>query len=210
MFSVIEYNIIFSRLFIVFTKLDIRSKDITEIDSELTEDVLTIKLSDKDLVTTIKTKNGPVTVNDLESGWYIALETKAPNGYILDKTPQVFKVTGSTTEQSLTFYNQKKETPSGGGGGHTPSEPTPEEPTPETPTPGTEIGKLILRFKYGWDWNNIRTEDTGEKGSSILLTIESGPAVPNKVILIAALTAAALGTVSVILYRKKKKAADKA
>ena len=191
-------------------KLDIRSKDITEIDSELTEDVLTIKLSDKDLVTTIKTKNGPVTVNDLESGWYIALETKAPNGYILDKTPQVFKVTGSTTEQSLTFYNQKKETPSGGGGGHTPSEPTPEEPTPETPTPGTEIGKLILRFKYGWDWNNIRTEDTGEKGSSILLTIESGPAVPNKVILIAALTAAALGTVSVILYRKKKKAADKA
>ena len=88
--------------------------------------------------------------------------------------------------------------------------PTPEEPTPETPTPGTEIGKLILRFKYGWDWNNIRTEDTGEKGSSILLTIESGPAVPNKVILIAALTAAVLGTVSVILYRKKKKAADKA
>ena len=190
--------------------LRIAAKDIKEVSSELNEKPVTIKLTEKDLATTVKTKNGPVTVDELESGWYIALETKAPSGYILDKTPQVFKVTAATTEQSLTFYNQKKETVPDGGSDSTPDTPVPEEPKEEIPDGGPEIGKLILRFKYGWDWNNIRTEDTGEKGSSILLTIESGPAVPNKVILIAALTAAVLGTVSVILYRKKKKAADKA
>ena len=186
--------------------LKIAAKDIKEVSSELNEKPVTIKLTEKDLVETVKTKNGPVTVDELESGWYIALETKAPSGYILDKTPQVFKITNTTTEQSLVFYNQKKASAPSGGGSSEPTEPTPE--TPETPTPGKPpIGKLVLRFKKGWNWNNVRTEDTGEAGSSIILSIENENTVPKTILGGSLLTLAAAGcgcAVFILLKRRKK------
>ena len=186
--------------------LKIAAKDIKEVSSELNEKPVTIKLTEKDLVETVKTKNGPVTVDELESGWYIALETKAPSGYILDKTPQVFKVTNTTTEQSLVFYNQKKASAPSGGGSSEPTEPTPE--TPETPTPGKPpIGKLVLRFKKGWNWNNVRTEDTGEAGRSIILSIENENTVPKTILGGSLLTLAAAGcgcAVFILLKRRKK------
>ena len=189
--------------------LKIDKKDIAEVGSDLTEEVVTIKLTQKDLKATVTTKNGPVKINNLESGWYIALETKAPNGYILDKTPQVFKITNATPEQALTFYNQKKESTPSGGGSSEPEKPTPEEPTPEVPTGGPEIGKLVLRFKNGWKWNNIRTEDTGEIGSSIILTIEDELVLPKVLIPILGAVLLAGGTIF-ILQRKKKVDSKKA
>ena len=182
--------------------LKVDAKDITEVKSELTEDVVTIKLTDKDLVETIKTKNGPTSVHNLESGWYIALETKAPSGYILDNTPQVFKITNATAEQSLVFYNQKKQSAPSGGGSSTPSHP--EEPTPEVPG-NPPIGKLVLKFKNGWKWNNVRTEDTGEAGSSILLSIERENAASKTVLAGAVLSVALAGCAGVIVYLRVRK-----
>ena len=186
--------------------LKIAAKDIKEVSSELNEKPVTIKLTEKDLVSTVQTKNGPVTVNELESGWYIALETKAPSGYILDNTPQVFKVTNVTTEQSLIFYNQKKASNPGGGGSSEPDKPKPEEPDTETPG-DAPIGKLVLKFKNGWKWNNVRTEDTGEEGSSILLSIEHENAASKTFlaggILFLALAGCA-GAVFIISKRRKK------
>ena len=189
------------------TLLKIDAKDIKEVESDLNKEVVEIKLTEKDLVATVKTENGPVSVHDLESGWYLALETKAPNGYILDKTPQVFKVMNTLAEQALYFYNQKEASKPSGGGSSKPEE-TPDEPKEETPG-GSEIGKLILRFKNGWDWNNIRTEDTGEEGSSIILTIENEQSLP-KIILITALSAAIIGSVALVLIVVKRKKAKSA
>ena len=173
-------------------RLSIPAKEITEIDSSLTEKPVTIKLTNDDLRATIKTKNEAVKVPGLTSGWYLALETEAPSGYILDKTPQVFQIMGTTTEQALYFYNRAKEsTPSGGG-----------EPAPGNP----EIGKLILKFGSGFSWNNVRTEDTGEEGSSIILTIENDTTQTSRLMAICILgLAAGCGITAILLLRRKKK-----
>ena len=173
-------------------RLSVPAKEITEIDSSLTEKPVTIKLTNDDLRATIKTKNEAVKVPGLTSGWYLALETEAPSGYILDKTPQVFQIMGTTTEQALYFYNRAKEsTPSGGG-----------EPAPGNP----EIGKLILKFGSGFSWNNVRTEDTGEEGSSIILTIENDTTQSSRLMAICLFgLAAGCGITAILLLRRKKK-----
>lgn len=45
---------------------------------------------------------------------------------------------------------------------------------PEVPVVPNEplIGKLTLTINGGFMWNNVRTEDNGEDGSSILFEIE--------------------------------------
>lgn len=175
--------------------LNIAKESITEVDSSLKEPAVTIRLTEEDLRATVRTTNKPSTVQGLTSGWYIALETAAPSGYILDKTPQVFHLDMTTTEQALTFYNQLKPgKPSSGGGGSTPSKPT------------GEIGKLILKFGNGWKWNNVRTEDNGEEGSSIILTIEDNPTIPMPLIAVILLVlACGCGCIVVLLVRKRKK-----
>ena len=162
----------------------------------MTEPTTTIKLTKDDLRATVKTTDGPVSVPGLNAGWYIALETSAPNGYILDSTPQVFHLDNITAEQALTFYNEAVKKPQGGGGGghHSPSKPV--------------IGKLVLRFGNGFKWNNVRTEDNGEAGSSILLEIDnsSTKTFPAMIILaVIEIVLAAGVVVLIIVYRKKKK-----
>ena len=115
-------------------------------------------------------------------------------------------MTNVTTEQSLIFYNQKKASNPGGGGSSEPDKPKPEEPDTETPG-DAPIGKLVLKFKNGWKWNNVRTEDTGEEGSSILLSIEHENAASKTFlaggILFLALAGCA-GAVFIISKRRKK------
>ena len=176
--------------------LTVKPEAIKEIGSNVTEPTTTIKLTKDDLRATVKTTDGPVSVPGLNAGWYIALETSAPNGYILDSTPQVFHLDNITAEQALTFYNEAVKKPQGGGGGghHSPSKPV--------------IGKLVLRFGNGFKWNNVRTEDNGEAGSSILLEIDnsSTKTFPAMIILVGIEIVLAAGVVVlIIVYRKKKK-----
>lgn len=176
--------------------LTVKPEEIKEIGSNVTEPTTTIKLTKDDLRATVKTTDGPVSVPGLNAGWYIALETSAPNGYILDSTPQVFHLDNITAEQALTFYNEAVKKPQGGGGGghHSPGRPV--------------IGKLVLRFGNGFRWNNVRTEDNGEAGSSILLEIDnsSTKTFPAMIILaVIEIVLAAGVVVLIIVYRKKKK-----
>lgn len=181
-------------------ELKIPASEIKFISSSLTEEPVNIHLTDADLVGTIKTGTKEEIVSGLRPGWYIALETEAPSGYILDTTPQVFQLVAANGEQKLTFYNEKKK--GGGGGGHS------SKPTPETPVvPGKPlIGKLTLSINGGWWWNNLRTEDTGEDGSSIILTIEETNQIPyGKIAVVLFAVAAGCGACLVVLLKKRKK-----
>ena len=67
---------------------------------------------------------GEISVEKLNFGDYRFIETKAPDGYIIDNTPIEFKVEGATRIE-LTFYNE------------------PEKPLPETGGTGI-LGMLFL------------------------------------------------------------------
>lgn len=156
-----------------------------------------IKLTEEDLRATVVTDSKPSVVEGLVPGWYVAVETKAPRGYIRDTAPQVFRLMGIEEEQGLIFYNHKKP-----GGGHE----KPEEPDTPPPSPGTPpVGRLILNVNHGWWWNNLRTEDSGEDGSSILLTIEDkDPDTGNTLILLAAV-AVGCGVLAVLFVKRRKR-----
>ncbi len=47
---------------------------------------------------------GIIQIDDLEPGWYNAIEVKAPTGYLLDQTPQEFEIKHTKTV-TLTFEN---------------------------------------------------------------------------------------------------------
>lgn len=181
--------------------LVIPKDEITEIDSSVETPVTTIPLTEADKRASVITDGGAMTVTGLTPGWYVAMETKAPSGYILDSTPQVFHLLAATGEQALYFFNAPKPNNhhgSGGGSG---------DSTPETPSnPGEPlIGKLTLKIRSGSFWNNVRTEDTGEIGSSILFEVEHSDgfsilwAVPA---LIGA--AAVMGGLGFFLLRRKR------
>ena len=160
------------RLEVKFTdkvKLVIAKDEIVEIDSSVDTPAVTIRLTDEDLRATIVSQNKAVSVSGLKPGWYIAMEEKAPKGYILDTTPQIFRLLNATGEQTLYFYNQpeKKNSHHGGSGSHG----SDDTPTPVTPTP--EIGKLTLSINNGWWWNNVVTEDDGTAGYSIKVEVAS-------------------------------------
>ena len=160
------------RLEVKFTdkvKLVIAKDEIVEIDSSVDTPAVTIRLTDEDLRATIVSQNKAVSVSGLKPGWYIAMEAKAPKGYILDTTPQIFRLLNATGEQTLYFYNQpeKKNSHHGGSGSHG----SDDTPTPVTPTP--EIGKLTLSINNGWWWNNVVTEDDGTAGYSIKVEVAS-------------------------------------
>ena len=52
-------------------------------------------------------KNGLIIIPALSPGWYKAVETKAPTGYILDDTPKDFEITNNQFVR-LTFENHKE------------------------------------------------------------------------------------------------------
>src|SRR5699024_9957839 len=53
----------------------------------------TVRAKKGDVVDTVKTgKGGKVTTKDLHLGKYAFVETKAPNGYVIDKTPVPFEL----------------------------------------------------------------------------------------------------------------------
>ena len=152
--------------------LNIAKDDIVEVDSSVDTPVVNIELSDADLKATVVTEEQASVIHGLREGWYVAMETEAPKGYVLDKTPQLFHIETVSGEQALYFYNKLKK--SGGGHSHHDS-PTPETPTP-APTP--EIGILTLTINGGWWWNNVRTEDNGQSGYSIKVTVNDNSATP--------------------------------
>lgn len=123
--------------------LNIAKADIVEVDSSVETPVVNIELTQDDLKATVVTENKASVIHGLKPGWYVGMETAAPNGYVLDQTPQLFHIENVSGEQALYFYNQKK--PGGGGSRHHSSS-TPDTPTP-TPTP--EIGILTLKIN-GW------------------------------------------------------------
>lgn len=175
---------------------------ITEIDSSMDTPVTTIFLTEADKRASVTSADGPVTVTGLTPGWYVAMETKAPAGYILDSTPQVFHLLAATGEQALYFYNAPKK-PSSHGSGHGSGGSTPETP----PAPGEPlIGTLTLKIHSGSFWNNVRTEDTGEAGSSILFEVEHAGRFPY---LLAAgalcVTAAVMGSAGILLVFRKRR-----
>ena len=182
-------------------KLIIEKELIKEIDSQLNAEITTIPLSDKDLVKTIITENKATTVVGLEPGWYVAMETKAPDGYTLDSTPHVFRYINMIGEQTITIYNTEKPNPKPDKKKHHHS--TPEEPTP-TPTPS--IGKLTLRIDNEELWNNIRTEDNGDIGSSIQFEIDNkqNNTLPLKEIGIGLVAIALVGGITFIIKRKEE------
>ena len=152
--------------------LNIAKADIVEVDSSVETPVVNIELTQDDLKATVVTENKASVIHGLKPGWYVGMETAAPNGYVLDQTPQLFHIENVSGEQALYFYNQKK--PGGGGSRHHSSS-TPDTPTP-TPTP--EIGILTLKINGGWWWNNVRTEDNGQSGYSVKVTVTDNSATP--------------------------------
>lgn len=177
----------------------IPASEITEIASSVTEPALTIHLTDADLRATITSENGPVKVPGLTPGWYVAMERSAPSGYVLDTTPQVFQLLAATAEQALYFYNTPKRSGGSHGGGSSSPEPTPV--TPQAPL----IGKLTLKLNGGHFWNNVRTEDTGEDGSSILFTVDEKPHIPVLPIVLAVLLGTGLVGAGIFLIVRRKR-----
>lgn len=69
------------------------------------------------LYTVTTNSNGKVVINDIPFGSYVAVETKAPDGYELDQTPQYFTIGSANAADSedgelirdveLTFENEK-------------------------------------------------------------------------------------------------------
>ena len=172
--------------------------DIEEISSSVNTDVTEIEVTSEDLAYRLVTSGKKDVISGLEPGWYIAAEVKAPNGYILDTTPQIFQLISMSGEQSLTFYNAKKDSSRPNGGDDTPE---------ETPTPG--IGILVLRLNNAWWWNNYRTEDTGEDGSSVILTIDGKPAgtastVPYVAVGVGLVALIGIGLVILLLVQRKR------
>lgn len=179
--------------------LTIAKEDILEIESSITEPDVTVKLTEADLVAKVVTEDKPTNVYGLIPGWYVAVETKAPGGYRADPTPQVFRYLNVTGEQALTFYNSKKSSSSDGG-----SEGT------YTPAPAPGIGKLTLSIDGGWWWNNVRTEDTGEEGSSIILSMDATSTIPyGKIAIILFAAAAGCAGALLILLTKKRKSQNR-
>lgn len=77
--------------------------------------------------------NGEIIIKDLPHGHYYYVETKAPSGYRIDRTPVEFEV--KKDAYVITKIGNKKRS-GGGGGGGTPPPVDPEEPTdPENPDP---------------------------------------------------------------------------
>ncbi len=173
------------------------TEEITELDSE-PADAQTIVLTEEDLCATVVTEKKAMVVKGLTPGWYIAMETNAPNGYILDSTPQVFRLLKASGEQALYFYNTAK---SGGGGGGSSRTETPE--TTGTPL----IGTLTLRINGGSWWNNVRTEDNGEDGYSILL--KTGRNTPGPIVL-AGILVLACAAIVITTKRRKEENGDEA
>lgn len=176
--------------------LVIAKGDVKEVGSSLANPATAIHLTDKELVTEIKTKNEPVRITGLKPGWYVALEVKAPDGYVLDKTPQAFYLAAGETEQALTFYNEAviPKKPEGGGSHNDGGGDKPKRPL---------IGKLLLKFGTGFSWNNVRTEDSGEEGSSILLTIEEENVLQAWIFLLLPIPVAA-GCLAVFLRKRRR------
>ncbi len=51
-------------------------------------------------------KNGVIIIDNLENGWYKIAETKAPDGYMIDKTPKDVEITGNQFLK-IVFENKK-------------------------------------------------------------------------------------------------------
>lgn len=168
--------------------------DDTLPDEEADDGKLEIHLTGEDLRATVKTQSRPVPVDGLDAGWYAAMETQAPRGYLLDETPQIFQIVEATGQQTLTFYNQNEEEP------EKPEKPEPD-PEPEE-HPEEPVGTLELSIDNGYWWNNVRTEDSGEAGSSILLTIEPENGFPYLMLLAGTLIIAG-GCAGLYLYMRR-------
>ena len=183
--------------------LEIAKDNITEVGSSVDAPATTIRLTDADRRATVKTNGGPMTISGLTPGWYVAMERTAPSGYILDTTPQVFHLLAATGEQALYFYNAPKPNHHGGGG-HKGSSPE----TPPTPvTPGEPlIGKLTLKINGGYMWNNVKTEDNGEDGSSIIFEVEHTKTFPYIYVVVGLLAVAAiLGGAGIVLFVRRRR-----
>jgi hypothetical protein len=178
---------------------------ITEVSSSVNEPVTTIHLTSADLRATVVTENKASTIQGLAPGWYVAMETKAPSGYILDSTPQVFQLQNAATEQALTFYNTKK---ASSGGSKRSKSSTPETPV-VTVVQEPAIGKLTLWLNGGngfsWPYLLPQTEDNGEAGSSILFAVEQKRSFPYGIMASVLFGIAFVcGGVVLVLYRKKR------
>ncbi|MBF4501165.1 LPXTG cell wall anchor domain-containing protein [Savagea sp. SN6] len=82
--------------------------------------------------------NGEIIIKDLPYGHYYYVETKAPSGYRIDRTPVPFEV--KKDAYVITKIGNKKRSGGGGGGGTPPpvdpTDPDPTDPTdPENPDP---------------------------------------------------------------------------
>ncbi len=103
---------------------------------------LTLELSEAELQLSVVTESTGSAILTLEPGWYVAVESKAPKGYVLDSEPQVFQLKEGSGEQTICFYNHML---------------VEKDPKPE-PEPPVEAAPA---------WNNVRTEDSGEIGYSV-------------------------------------------
>ncbi|MCI8806367.1 MAG: hypothetical protein HFE59_10945 [Clostridiales bacterium] len=54
----------------------------------------------------ITDKNGVIIIDNLENGWYKIAETKAPNAYMIDKTPKYVEITYNQFLK-IVFENKK-------------------------------------------------------------------------------------------------------
>ncbi len=72
--------------------------------------------SEKEIVSRVTTnENGLALVSDLPLGTYSVIETKAPNGYILDQTPQLITLDTADQTYILEFTDMKEQPEIGGG-----------------------------------------------------------------------------------------------
>lgn len=128
----------------------------SEFGPEKIGDTKELTVSEKDLVTVVHTSDQVSRVERLPAGWYAVREKKAPAGYILDQTPVIIQILDTSIVQYVKFYNQPS---------------SPDSPgTPKSPSsPGPEIPEDQIDSS---SWNNVRTEDTGQEGYSILLEVE--------------------------------------
>ncbi|PGZ34511.1 hypothetical protein COE50_06305 [Bacillus anthracis] len=124
--------------------------ELTKVDEEDKEKVLPeaeFKLMNTEgnvIEEKVKTnEEGKLTITDLPEGEYKLVETKAPEGYVLDEKPVSFEITRENASEVIKVIKENEKVPSGTEpGGTEPSGTEPATPGAVLPQTGGEIGYL--------------------------------------------------------------------
>jgi uncharacterized surface anchored protein len=108
----------------------------------------------RDVTTNI---DGRAIITDLDDGWYSIVETRAPDGYLLDSTPQQVEFEGGTSK-TLTFFDYQK-------------------PSLTLVKKDKDTGEILTGATFRVSWNDgvdYRDVTIGEDGRIVITDLDAG------------------------------------